>query len=140
MQLANQPEDGIMNGDLGIVSGILDEREMLVDFSGNIVKYNVKDFDNLTLAYAISVHKSQGSEFKLVILPMVRSYSIMLKRKLLYTGVTRAKDKLIIVGEFSALKRGILGIESPRKTFLSLFFDESIPSKTNDSLTIEDFL
>ncbi len=140
MQLANQPEDGIMNGDLGIVSGILDEREMLVDFSGNIVKYNVKDFDNLTLAYAISVHKSQGSEFKLVILPMVRSYSIMLKRKLLYTGVTRAKDKLIIVGEFSALKRGILGIESPRKTFLSLFFDESVSSKTNDSLTIEDFL
>lgn len=140
MQLVNQPEDGIMNGDLGVVCGILDEREMLVDFSGNVVKYNVKDFDNLTLAYAISIHKSQGSEFKVVIMPLVRSYTIMLKRKLLYTAVTRAKEKLIMIGEFSALKRGILGVEPPRNTFLSLILEGNEVKPFEKELSIEDFL
>jgi len=140
MQLVNQPEDGIMNGDLGVVSGILDEREMLVDFSGNIVKYNVKDFDNLTLAYAISIHKSQGSEFKVVILPLVRSYTIMLKRKLLYTAVTRAKERLVMIGEFSALRRGVLGVEPPRNTFLSLILAGNEVASNEKELTIEDFL
>ncbi len=140
MQLVNQPEDGVMNGDLGIVSGILDEREMLVDFSGNIVKYNVKDFDNLTLAYAISIHKSQGSEFKLVVMPLSRSYTIMLKRKLLYTAVTRAKERLIMIGDLYALKRGVLGVEPPRNTFLSLFLNDDIIEKREKDLSIEDFL
>lgn len=140
MQLVNQPEDGIMNGDLGIVSGILDEREMLIDFSGNIVKYNVKDFDNLTLAYAISIHKSQGSEFKVVIMPIVRSYNIMLKRKLLYTAVTRAKERLIMIGDLYALKRGILGVEAPRNTFLTLLLSENNNQNGDKELTIEDFL
>ena len=129
-----------MNGDLGVVCGILDEREMLVDFSGNIVKYNVKDFDNLTLAYAISIHKSQGSEFKVVIMPLVRSYTIMLKRKLLYTAVTRAKEKLIMIGEFFALKRGILGVEPPRNTFLSLILEGNEVKPFEKELSIEDFL
>ena len=140
MQLVNQPEDGLMNGDLGIVSGIFDEKEMLVDFSGNIVKYNVKDFDNLTLAYAISIHKSQGSEFKVVIMPVVRSYTIMLKRKLLYTAVTRAKERLVMIGDLYALKRGVLGIEPPRNTFLSLFLNDEIEQKQENELTIEDFM
>ncbi len=140
MQLVNQPEDGIMNGDLGVITGILDEREMLVDFSGNTVKYNVKDFDNLTLAYAISIHKSQGSEFKMVVMPIVRSYTIMLKRKLLYTAVTRAKEKLILIGEFNALRRGILGIESDRKTFLPIFLSGTTPQINEKPLSIEDFL
>jgi exodeoxyribonuclease V alpha subunit len=140
MQLSNQPEDGIMNGDLGTISGILDEREMLVDFSGITVKYNVKDFDNLTLAYAISIHKSQGSEFKVVVMPIVRSYTIMLKRKLLYTAVTRAKEKLVIIGEFNALRRGILGIEPNRKTFLPLFLKGQTPENLEKALTIEDFM
>jgi exodeoxyribonuclease V alpha subunit len=140
LQLMNQPEDGIMNGDLGIVREILDEREMLVDFSGNVVKYNVKDFDNLTLAYATSVHKSQGSEFKVVILPLVRSQSILLKRKLLYTAVTRAKEKLVMIGEYQALRHGVLGTELPRKTLLRSFLTEADLPEIGDSLRIEDFL
>ncbi len=140
MQLVNQPEDNIMNGDQGIIKGITEEDELLVDFSGNIVKYNYKDLDNLTLAYAVSIHKSQGSEFKCVIMPLVKSYSIMLKRKLLYTAVTRAKEKLIIIGDFEAYRRGVLGFDTQRKTLLKDFLLEEIKEKNTDELTIEDFL
>jgi exodeoxyribonuclease V alpha subunit len=140
LQLSNQPEDGIMNGDLGVVAEILNDRDMVVDFAGNHVKYNVKDFDSLTLAYAVSVHKSQGSEYKVVILPLVRSQSIMLKRKLLYTAVTRAKEKLVMIGEYQALKHGILGIEMPRKTLLRHFLLAEEPVEKADFLTIEDFM
>ncbi|MFA6648801.1 MAG: AAA family ATPase, partial [Candidatus Izemoplasmatales bacterium] len=140
LQLVNQPEDGIMNGDIGFVSEILDDKEMLVDFSGNVVKYNIKDFDNLTLAYAISVHKAQGSEYKIVILPLVKSQSILLKRKLLYTAVTRAKDKLYLIGEYQALKHGILGMEMPRKTMLKTFLLNPATEEKTDFLTIEDFM
>ncbi len=140
LQLANQPEDGIMNGDLGVITAILDEKEMFVDFGGNQVKYNVKDFDNLTLAYAVSIHKAQGSEFRLVVLPIVRGHSIMLKRKLLYTAVTRAKEKLVMIGEYAALRRGILGLEPPRKTLLKRFLTAAEPDDGDDGVRFEDFL
>ena len=140
MQLVNQPEDNVMNGDQGIVCGITEEKELLVNFSGNIVKYNMKDLDNLTLAYAVSIHKSQGSEYKCVIMPLVKAYSIMLRRKLLYTGVTRAKEKLLIIGDFEAYKRGVLGRDIPRNTLLKTFLLEEINKDQTKELTIEDFL
>ncbi len=140
MQLVNQPEDNVMNGDQGVVSGITEDDELLVDFSGNTVKYGLKDLENLTLAYAVSIHKSQGSEYRCVILPMVKSYTIMLKRKLMYTAVTRAKEKLLIVGDFEAYKRGVLGVDTPRNTLLKEFLNEEINQKKPDNLTIEDFL
>jgi len=140
LQLTNQPEDGIMNGDIGIVSGIIEDKEMLVDFSGNIVKYNVKDFDNLTLAYAISIHKSQGSEFRIVILPLVKSYYMMLKRKLLYTAITRAKEQLIMIGDYYALRNGVSSIENPRKTRLRAFLLENLNKPKGKTIRIEDFL
>jgi len=139
MQLVNQPEDGIMNGDIGVVSGIIEDKEMLVDFSGNQVKYNINDFDNLTLAYAASVHKAQGSEFKVVIMPISRSHQLMLRRKLLYTAITRAKEKLILIGDFEALVRGIHGYDPIRKTWLLEFLLEEDQDDTKN-LTIEDFL
>ena len=140
LQLANQPEDGVMNGDIGVVSSIIEDKEIHVDFSGNIVKYNVKDFDNLTLAYAISIHKSQGSEFKIVIMPLVRSYTIMLKRKLLYTAITRAKEQLIMIGDYYALRNGVVSIENPRKTRLKAFLLETQNKEKIKSFTIEDFM
>ena len=140
MQLVNQPEDNIMNGDLGVVSGITEDSELLVNFGENTVKYNKKDLENLTLAYAISIHKSQGSEFKCVIMPLVKSYTIMLKKKLLYTGVTRAKEKLILIGDFEAYKRGVLGRDIPRNTLLRSFLIEEINKDKTKELTIEDFL
>lgn len=140
MQLVNQPEDNIMNGDQGIVSGITEDDELLVDFSGNIVKYNLKDLDRLTLAYAVSIHKSQGSEFNIVILPLVRAYTIMLRRKLLYTAVTRAKEKLIMIGDIEAYRRGVLGTDIPRNTLLRDFLQEEIGNKAESHVSIEDFL
>lgn len=140
LQLANQPEDGIMNGDIGVVTGIIENKEMLVDFSGNTVKYNVKDFDKLTLAYCISIHKSQGSEFKIVILPLCRSYTMMLKRKLLYTAVTRAKEQLLMIGDYYSLRRGVSSIETPRKTRLKGFLLDAIQKSNPSNLRIEDFL
>ncbi len=140
MQLVNQPEDNVMNGDQGVVCGITENQEMLVSFSGNVVKYNAKDLDNLTLAYAVSIHKSQGSEFKCVIVPLVRSYSIMLKKKLVYTAVTRAKEKLILLGDFEAYRRGVLGIDTPRHTLLKEFLQEVLQDDQPRELTIEDFL
>ncbi|MFA5035949.1 MAG: ATP-binding domain-containing protein, partial [Candidatus Izemoplasmatales bacterium] len=84
--------------------------------------------------------KAQGSEYKVVILPLVRSQSILLKRKLLYTAVTRAKERLILIGEYQALKHGILGIEMPRKTLLKTFLINQFEGNTPDFLTIEDFM
>ena len=105
-----------------------------------MVTYNIKDLENLTLAYAISIHKSQGSEFKAVIVPVVKSYTIMLKRKLLYTAITRAKEKLYIVGDFQAYKRGVLNKDIERKTLLKTFLQEELSANDTDNVTIEDFL
>lgn len=127
IQLQNSSELKIMNGDIGKINNQLfmsvDGKERIVydaDFTETSVKLDQKDFDNLNLAYAISIHKSQGSEYRLVILPMFKSYSIMLKRKLIYTAITRAKEKLIIVGDIDAFYQGLLDIEKNRQTSLAL--------------------
>ncbi|MDD3129011.1 MAG: ATP-binding domain-containing protein, partial [Candidatus Izemoplasmatales bacterium] len=140
MQLVNQPEDNIMNGDQGIVIGITPNDELIVDFSENIVKYSRKDLENLTLAYAVSIHKSQGSEFKAVILPLTKAYNIMLKRKLLYTAVTRAKENLILIGDFEAYKRGVLGLDRKRNTLLNQLLNQSLKPIKSDDVKISDFL
>ncbi len=140
MQLVNQPDKNVMNGDQGVVVGIDDEKEILVDFSGQLVKYNRKELDQLTLAYATSIHKSQGSEYKVVILPLTLAYSIMLRKKLLYTAITRAKEILIMVGNFEAFKRGVLGKDRQRKTMLREFLLEEINQTPENQIRIEDFL
>ncbi len=118
IQLSNQIEDNIMNGDQGVVIGITEDKNLIVDFMSNEVSYRIGDLINLKHAYAMSIHKSQGSEYKVVVLPIYRSYSIMLKRKLLYTAITRAKDKLIIIGDLSAFKYGVERTESSRQSIL----------------------
>jgi len=140
MQLVNQPEDNIMNGDQGVVIGITDNDELIVDFSENIVKYSLKDLDNLTLAYAVSIHKSQGSEFRSVIMPLSKAYTIMLKRKLLYTGVTRAKERLYLIGDFEAYKRGVLGVDRKRNTMLKNFLEDNLKTDSIKAVKISDFL
>ncbi len=103
LQLTNMPEENVFNGDIGIIKSI-ESKSLTVDFDGNLVKYTPANYKKLMLAYAISVHKSQGSEFDTVLLLVSRFYSKMLYRKLYYTAITRAKKRLILVGELDALR------------------------------------
>ena len=114
LQLTNMPDYNVFNGDIGVIKYIKEKdqskskkNEIYVDFDGNIVRYLPTDFNKLKHAYIISIHKSQGSEFDTVILLLSMSYYRMLYRKLIYTAVTRAKRKLILIGEAEALKLGV---------------------------------
>ncbi len=120
LQLMNMPDDNIYNGDIGIITEIDNfKKEILIDFDGNLVTFNKSTFMNFTLGYAISIHKSQGSEFKTIIMPVLTEYGRMLYRKLLYTGVTRSRQKLILIGELEAFQRGVMNNrEDSRKTNL----------------------
>ncbi len=123
LQLQNDSEKGIMNGDIGYIVDIFAD-SVGVDFTGKIVRLASSDLDNLTLAYAISIHKSQGSEYENVIFPILSSYSLMLKRKLIYTAITRAKQKLIILGDLELLKHKSKIKEQLRNTSLMEFLEE----------------
>jgi len=122
IQLSNMPDENVFNGDIGFIESITSEgtkKEVVIDFDGNQVRYTSSNFNKFKHAYAISIHKSQGSEFDTVIIPVVKGYGKMLYRKLIYTGVTRVKKKLYLVGEFDALEFSIKNNESDiRKTSL----------------------
>ncbi len=102
LQLVNLPEENVYNGDIGIIKNIVkieNKTFIYIDFDGNLVKYETKDLNKITHGFIISIHKSQGSEFEVVIMPICNSYKRMLYKKLIYTGITRAKKKLILIGE-----------------------------------------
>ncbi len=104
MQIKNNYEKDIFNGDIGRVAGVdKEEGILIVTFYGRKIEYTFEQLDELTLAYAMTIHKSQGNEFKAVIVPITMSHYIMLQRNLLYTAVTRARELLILVGEKKAL-------------------------------------
>ena len=137
LQLVNDSDNSISNGDIGYIESIMPanktkskKNEVVINFFGNRVIYTPKDFKNITHGYAISVHKSQGGEFKMVIMPMSSSFRRMLYNKLIYTAVTRAKEKLILVGDPQAFIYGIRNdyVEN-RKTGLK----EMIENKYNIS-------
>ena len=132
IQLVNQVEDNIMNGDQGTVIGII-EGTLVVDFMGNEVTYKKGDLINLKHAYAMSIHKSQGSEYKVVIMPIYKNYHIMLKRKLLYTGITRAKEKLILMGDVNVFKYGVESIEAERQSVLKDLIASAIMEEESDA-------
>ena len=126
LQLTNMPEENVYNGDIGVIKYIKlsdqsksKKNEIYVDFDGNVVRYLPADFNKLKHGYIISIHKSQGSEFDTVILLLSTSYFRMLYKKLIYTAVTRAKRKLILLGEVNAFKLGVENNnEQVRKTSL----------------------
>lgn len=104
MQIKNNYEKEIFNGDIGIIAQVnLEERTLTVNFDGRSVEYEVTELDELILAYAITIHKSQGSEYPIVVMPVIMSHYKMLQRNLLYTGITRAKQILVLVGTKKAL-------------------------------------
>ena len=121
LQLVNMPDDNVYNGDIGIILEINNVlKEITIDFDGNIVTYNSTNFLNFTLGYVISIHKSQGSEFKIVVIPILNEYRRMLYKKLIYTGVTRAKEKLLLLGEVDAFEKSVFNdLEDNRKTNLA---------------------
>ena len=114
LELVNDSDNSISNGDLGYIINITNKEkndnkknEIIVDFDGNIVSFSPDKFINITHGYAISVHKSQGGEFNMVIIPFVNSFKRMLYNKLIYTAVTRAKSKLILIGSREAFIYGV---------------------------------
>ena len=126
LQLVNVPDLNVYNGDIGVIKKIESslyteskKDEITIDFDGNIVTYKQNDFNKIKHGFIISIHKSQGSEFELVILPICNSYRRMLYKKLLYTAITRAKKKLIVLGEVQPFVYAVNNDrENTRKTSL----------------------
>ena len=104
MQIVNNYDKEVFNGDIGWVSRIdQEDRELTIDFDGRLIPYDFSDLDEVALAYAISVHKSQGSEYPVVILPVTTQHYMLLQRNLIYTGITRAKKLVVLIGTKKAL-------------------------------------
>jgi exodeoxyribonuclease V alpha subunit len=121
MQIVNNYDKDVFNGDIGWISKIdPEEREVTIDFDGRQVPYDYSDLDEVVLAYAVSVHKSQGSEYPVVILPVVTQHYMLLQRNLIYTGITRAKKLVILIGTKKALAIAIRNNKPQRRyTLLS---------------------
>ena len=118
LQLENDVDNNVLNGDIGYIVDIKD-KIVTIDFDGNIVKYPSKNLNMIKHAYAISIHKAQGSEFKIVVIPIVPSYKIMLYKKIIYTAITRAKSSLILVGDKNSFIYAIKNnLSNERKTIL----------------------
>ncbi len=116
MQTTNNYEDDVFNGDIGRVVAVDREQELLsVDFQDRVVNYPTSRFHELTLAYAITIHKSQGSEYPAVIIPVMTQHYVMLQRNLLYTAVTRARDLVILVGTPKAVEIAVNNRDASRR-------------------------
>ena len=116
MQIKNNYDKDIFNGDIGTICDIDQENETLkINFDSRILDYEINELEEISLSYACTIHKSQGSEYPIVIIPMSNSHFIMLKRNLLYTGVTRAKKICVLVGNKYAISKAIENNESEKR-------------------------
>ena len=154
IHLVNDAESNVFNGDLGYITDLLPAKytdskqdELTINFDGNEVIYPRSEWYKIRLAYAMSIHKSQGSEFPVVILPITSSSHRMLQRNLIYTAITRAKSKLILLGEKSAFDFAVKNTGTARNTYLiqrfsDLLTDEKIihTSVNNLETTVEKYI
>lgn len=131
IHLVNDAESNVFNGDLGYITDLLPAKyadskqdELTINFDGNEIVYQRSEWYKIRLAYAMSIHKSQGSEFPVVILPITSSSHRMLQRNLIYTAITRAKSKLILLGEKSAFAFAVQNTGTTRKTYLKERFED----------------
>ena len=131
IHLVNDAEVNVFNGDLGYITDLIPAKyteskqdEMMIDFDGNEVSYPRNEWYKIRLAYAMSIHKSQGSEFPVVFLPITSASKRMLERNLIYTAITRAKSKLILLGELQAFDYATKHIGTARKTYLIEHFSD----------------
>ncbi|MGI6154479.1 MAG: ATP-dependent RecD-like DNA helicase [Enterococcus lemanii] len=149
LQLQNVPEKNVFNGDMGQIVGIIyakdsEEKmdELIIRFDLTEVSYLRSEWQQITLAYCCSIHKAQGSEFKMVILPMVHQYGRMLQRNLLYTAITRSKEILILLGEPSAYQRCVkeeshVRLTTLKERLLETMQEEKVESETVASTPIK---
>lgn len=140
IQLVNNTDEGIFNGDIGYIEGIYTEKEteskqaeMVVAFDDDReFTYQKKDLDQLTLAYCTSIHKAQGSEYDLVILPLVDLYSRLLRKDLLYTAITRAQTSLVMIGNPRSFQKAVSQVNTRRQTFLVTYLTEMFADNKQD--------
>ena len=119
MQIRNNYDKEVFNGDIGTVSSVdTENRELTVDFDGRPVVYDATELDELVLAYATTIHKSQGSEYPVVVMPVMMTHYVMLQRNLIYTGVTRAKKALVLVGSKKAVSLAVRNVTVDRRNTL----------------------
>ncbi|WP_288528912.1 ATP-dependent RecD-like DNA helicase [uncultured Secundilactobacillus sp.] len=146
LHLVNSPENNVFNGDIGRITGIAYAKDkgntdradkLTIVFDQNEVTYGRNDWSRLTLAYCTTIHKAQGSQFKMVILPMVMQYARMLQRNLLYTAVTRAKKTLIMLGDSQAFQRSVENESVNRLTVLKERMTKTI-SESVEPVTTAD--
>ena len=138
IHLVNDAESNVFNGDLGYISDLLPAKysdskqdELTIAFDGNELVYQRSEWYKIRLAYAMSIHKSQGSEFPVVILPITKSSHRMLQRNLIYTAITRAKSKLILLGEKAAFNYAVKNTGTARKTYLIERFGDFLQAERN---------
>ena len=111
MQIRNNYDKDVFNGDIGTIESVdTEDRSLKVDFDSKMVEYDVSELDELTLAYATTIHKSQGSEYPIVVIPVLMNHFVMLQRNLIYTGITRAKRVLVLVGTRKALAYAVRNV------------------------------
>ena len=127
MQIRNNYEKEVFNGDIGLIVSVdMQNRVLSVDFDGRIVSYESTELDEIVHAYATTIHKAQGSEYPIVVMPVLMSHFVMLQRNLIYTGITRAKKVLVIVGTKKALAYAVRNVTvTKRNTHLKIRLRES---------------
>ena len=137
MQIKNNYDKETFNGDMGYISEIdAENKRLTADFIDVKASYNFSDLDELSLAYATTIHKSQGSEYPIVVIPMLFAFNIMLKRNLIYTAITRAKKLCVIVGDVRALYKAINDNSYvQRNTYLCAWLNEFFNIDANGELS-----
>jgi len=131
MQLRNNYDKDVFNGDLGYIREVdTEERTLKVDFDGKWVEYDVTELDELTLAYATTIHKAQGSEYPIVVMPVLMTHFVMLQRNLIYTGITRAKKICVLIGATKALAYAVRNVSVLKR-------NTSLRERLNPSLTTD---
>ena len=133
MQIKNNYDKEVFNGDIGVISSVnMEERTMKVDFDGRLIEYDVTELDELVHAYATTIHKAQGSEYPIVVMPILMNHYVMLQRNLIYTGITRAKKILVMVGTKKALSYAVRNVTVTKRNTLLKERLEAAASQTKD--------
>ena len=130
MQIRNNYDKDVYNGDIGLVSSVnMEEKTLNILFDDRTISYDITELDEIVLAYATTIHKAQGAEFPIVVMPVLNSHFVMLQRNLIYTGITRAKRAVVLVGSKNALSYAIRNDRvSQRNSMLSRRLSDTLSS------------